>query len=65
MKKAVSLFLSFLMLLTVCGGFANTAHAAESGSFTALCYNVAGLPDIGFITGSEPDYQIPGIDYEV
>ena len=54
MKKMVAVLLSALLLLPLCSGFAAPAAAAETGTFTAFCYNVAGLPSLSFLTGGEP-----------
>lgn len=53
MKKWFAVMLSILLLLPVCAGAAAPASAAGTGSFTAFCYNVAGLPSLGFLTGGE------------
>lgn len=54
MKKALSVFLSVLLLFSVCSVPAALAAPAEGdGSFTAFCQNVAGLPDISFVFGSD------------
>lgn len=53
MKKVLCVFLSMLMLFSVCAAGSSAADVGTSGEFTALCLNVAGLPDIGYITGGE------------
>ncbi len=56
MKKTLSVFLAVFMLLSCCvmyAGAAGNASAGTSGEFTVFCQNVAGLPDISFITGGE------------
>lgn len=51
MKKITAVFLSVLMLFSV---LAISAAAEEkTGSFSAFCYNVAGLPDFSVVTGTE------------
>lgn len=53
MKKALAVFLSILMLLSVCAVGASAASVGDSGTFSVFCYNVAGLPTIDFLTGGE------------
>ena len=53
MKKALSVFLCLLLFASVLSVGVSAAEAGASGSFTAFCYNVAGLPDISAITGEE------------
>ena len=52
MKKCFIILLSLLLVLNV-NAVVVSAAAAETGEFTAFCYNVAGLPSLGFITGGE------------
>lgn len=58
MKKAISLILSVLMVFSLLA-VAGAAEAEEAASFSVLCYNVAGLPDISFLTGGE-SRDVPG-----
>ena len=58
MKKILAVFLAFCLLFAVGAPAALAAEGEGSGSFSVLCYNVAGLPDISFITGGERD--VPG-----
>ena len=53
MKKTIAVFLSVLLIVSalMIGGV--SASAAETGTFTAFSYNVAGLPDISFLSGGE------------
>ncbi len=53
MKKALSVFLCLLLFASVLSVGVSAAETGASGSFTAFCYNVAGLPDISAITGEE------------
>lgn len=56
MKKLFCVLLSVFMLcscLALSAGAAGKAATGTSGEFTAFCQNVAGLPDISFITGGE------------
>lgn len=53
MKKALSLFLASMLLLSCFAMSAAAASVGDTGEFTAFCQNVAGLPDISFITGDE------------
>lgn len=53
MKKILSVFLSVLVLLSACAVGASAAETGDSGKFSALCFNVAGLPSLGYITGGE------------
>lgn len=53
MKKLFCLFISMLVIIG-CMLMPASAQSPAEGSFTVFCYNVAGLPDIGFITGDEP-----------
>ena len=53
MKKVIAVLLSVLMLFSVGAAAVSAEDAPAAGSFSAFCYNVAGLPDISFITGEE------------
>lgn len=53
MKKILSVVLCALLLLSVSAPAALAGEASGSGSFSALCYNVAGLPSFGYLTGGE------------
>ena len=54
MKKTISVILAVLLILPFACSFSiKNAAAAETGTFTAFCQNVAGLPDIGFVFGNE------------
>lgn len=53
MKKVLSVFLSVLMFFSACAVGASAATTGDSGEFSALCLNVAGLPSIDYITGGE------------
>ncbi len=56
MKKILAVALSVLLLLSCCAlgaSAAGNAAAGTTGEFTVFCQNVAGLPDISFITGEE------------
>ncbi|MBR5409792.1 MAG: hypothetical protein IK104_03905 [Clostridia bacterium] len=56
MKKILCVLLSVLLTLGLLSvAFAADAGAPAGGSFSVLCYNVAGLPDISFITGGTRD----------
>ena len=60
MKKIIAV-VSCVLLLSAC--FIPCASAAKTGSFSVLCYIVAGLPDISFLTGGESvDVQQNQID---
>ncbi len=59
MKKILSVLLALLMLGPVCAVSASAAQTGASGSFSAFSYNVAGLPDISFVTGEEAR-DVPG-----
>ena len=54
MKKAISVLLACLLLLPTAFSVAFAAETQTQGEFTVFSYNVAGLPDIGFISGNEP-----------
>lgn len=58
MKKAISLILSVLMVFSLFA-IAGAEETAASADFSVLCYNVAGLPDISFITGGD-SRDVPG-----
>ncbi len=45
--------MSILVLLSACAVGASAAETGDSGEFSALCYNVAGLPTIDYLTGGE------------
>lgn len=51
MKKITAVFLAVLMLFSVLA--IGVSAEEKSGSFSALCYNVAGLPDFSIIEGEE------------
>ena len=53
MKKVLAVLLSVLLLGSSFAVAASAAATGDSGSFSALCYNVAGLPDVSFVTGEE------------
>ena len=54
MKKCLALLLSLFFMFSLCAFFVPEATAAAAGEFTALCYNVAGLPNFDYLTGGEP-----------
>ncbi|MBQ6420149.1 MAG: hypothetical protein IJK02_03665 [Clostridia bacterium] len=53
MKKALSVLLTVLLLSAMLAPAALAGTTSGSGSFTALCFNVAGLPSFGYLTGGE------------
>ena len=57
MKKGICVLLSVLLTLGLLPASfaAEPENTAQTGSFSVLCYNVAGLPDISFITGGTRD----------
>ncbi|MGN1479123.1 MAG: hypothetical protein ACI4XH_05095, partial [Acutalibacteraceae bacterium] len=58
-KSVMSLFLCAVMLF--CLSVLGSAQQEENtGNFTALCYNVSGLPDINWILGKENAVDVMG-----
>lgn len=53
MKKFLSLILTVLLMASVLMIGSVSVCAAGTGSFSALCYNVAGLPNFDYLTGGE------------
>ena len=58
-KRLLSVLLSVLLLLGVCGVGA-TASEVQSKTVSILCYNVAGLPNINYYLGKEDGVDVLG-----
>lgn len=54
MKKVISVLLAFIMMMIPLTIISFAVPVGTKDSFTVFNYNVAGLPDIGFLEGKEP-----------
>lgn len=59
MKKYLSVVLAVLLAFSALAVTGSAEETPASGSFSAFCLNVAGLPDVSFITGGE-GRDVPG-----
>lgn len=57
MKKLLSVLLCLVIAAT---GLAVGASASDSDSFSIVCYNVAGMPDLKYILGKESGVNVGG-----
>ena len=57
MKKLLSVLLCVIMAAS---GLVVGASAADGDSFSIVCYNVAGLPNLKYILGNEGGVDVNG-----
>lgn len=60
MKKTKKLLSVLLCIVIAATGLAVGASASDSNSFSIVCYNVAGMPNLNYILGKEGGVNVEG-----
>lgn len=60
--KKIAVILCAVFLFSMCSVASFASENENKNSFDLFCYNVSGLPDVGFITGSDDNIMYNQID---